>query len=394
MIKWFGAARATCRWLSAGVVALGLSACEPVSLGGLGGSGPSINTKNPVPVALLVPYGSGGTGESGLARSLENAARLAINDLDGVKIDLRVYGTAGSAQRAAQVAQQAIDEGAKIILGPVFGEAANAAGLTVASSGVNVLSFSNNTQIAGGNVFVLGNTFDNTARRLVSFAASQGKSRILTVHADTPTGAIGLSAIQKAISRSSASNAGTVGYQASQQGVISAVPEISRVALENQADAVFFTSDTLGGLPLLTQMLPENRINNQQFQFIGLTRWDIPGNTLALPGVQNGIFALPDPGLTAAFNTRYASAYGGQPHPIAGLAYDGIAAIGALVKSGNSGALTRAALTQSSGFRGVNGVFRLRGDGTNDRALAVARVTNRQVTIVSPAPSSFGFAGF
>lgn len=377
-----------------GAVALVLAACQPLSLGGLGGSGPSINTKDPVPVALLVPYGSGGAGESGLARSLENAARLAINDLDGVKIDLRVYGTAGNAQRAAQVATQAVNEGAKIILGPVFGEAANAAGLAVAGAGVNVLSFSNNTQIAGGNVFVLGNTYSNTANRLVSFAASQGNTRILTVHADNPTGNIGRDAILTAMSRSLATSAGTVGYEASQQGVISAVPSIAKAARDGNADAIFFTSDTLGGLPLLTQMLPENRISPQQFQFIGLTRWDIPSNTLDLPGVQNGLFALPDPGLSAAFVSRYASAYGDQPHPIAGLAYDGIAAIGALVRSGNSNALSRAALTQASGFRGVNGVFRLRSDGTNERALAVARVSNRAVTIVSPAPSSFGFAGF
>ena len=377
-----------------GAVALVLAACQPLSLGGLGGTGPSINTKDPVPVALLVPYGSGGAGESGLARSLENAARLAINDLDGVKIDLRVYGTAGNAQRAAQVATQAVNEGAKIILGPVFGEAANAASLAVAGAGVNVLSFSNNTQIAGGNVFVLGNTYSNTANRLVSFAASQGNTRILTVHADNPTGNIGRDAILNAMSRSLATSAGTVGYEASQQGVISAVPTIAKVARESNADAIFFTSDTLGGLPLLTQMLPENRISPQQFQFIGLTRWDIPSNTLDLPGVQNGLFALPDPGLSAAFVSRYASAYGEQPHPIAGLAYDGIAAIGALVRSGNSNALTRASLTQASGFRGVNGVFRLRSDGTNERALAVARVSNRAVTIVSPAPSSFGFAGF
>lgn len=378
-----------------GMLALVAAACQPINLGGFGGgSGPSINTKDPVPVALLVPYGSGGAGESGLARSLENAARLAIADLDGVKIDLRVYGTGGNAQQAANVATKAVNEGAKIILGPVFGEAANAAGLAVANSNVNVLSFSNNTQIAGGNVFVLGNTYDNTAARLVSFAASQGKRRILTIHADNPTGQIGRDAILKALGRSSATSVGVVGYQPSQTGVINSVPTISKLARENSADALFFTSDTLGGLPLLTQMLPENRISTSQFQYIGLTRWDIPANTLDLPGVQNGLFALPDPALTNAFASRYASAYGAQPHPIAGLAYDGIAAIGALVKSGNSGALGRSALTQNSGFRGVNGVFRLRGDGTNQRALAVARVANRSVTIVSPAPSSFGLAGF
>ena len=46
-----------------------------------------------------------------------------------------------------------------------------------------------------------------------------------------------------------------------------------------------------------------------------------------------------------------------------GLAYDGIAAIGALVKQGKSDALTSAALTQGAGFQGTGGVFRLLPNG-------------------------------
>ena len=58
-------------------------------------SGPRVNTSAPVPVALLVPGGSENAGDALLAQSLENAARLAMADLDGVTIDLRVYNTAG-----------------------------------------------------------------------------------------------------------------------------------------------------------------------------------------------------------------------------------------------------------------------------------------------------------
>ncbi len=390
----FNFARSAMRRLALVFVGLVVAACQPLNFN-LPGSGPTINTRDPVPVALLVPYGSGGAGEEGLARSLENAARLAIADLDGVTIDLRVYPTGGNSDRAAAAAVKAVNDGAKIILGPVFGDAANAAGLAVANGNVNVLAFSNNTRIAGGNVFVLGNTFENTASRLVSFGASQGNTRVLVVHPNTTVGEIGRDSVLSALSRSlSAASVGQVGYEASQQGVVSAVSAIADTARNNQADTIFFTSDTLGGLPLLTQMLPENRISPSEFQFMGLTRWDIPAGTLDLPGVQNGLFALPDPALAARFSQRYNAAYGSNPHPIAGLAYDGIAAIGALVASGNAGALTRSALTQSSGFRGVNGVFRLRSDGTNERALAVARIANRAVTIVSPAPTGFGLAGF
>ena len=366
-----------------------LSGCEPVAFGG----GPSIDTSKPVPVALLVPKSSAQPGDSVLAQGLENAARLAIADLGKVKIDLRVYDTAGDAETAAAAAKKAVGDGARIILGPVYAQAANAAGLAVLPSRVNLLAFSNNTKIAGGNVFVLGPTFDNTARRLVSFARRQGRDSILVVHSSDEAGTVGLEAIRKAIAASGASLAGTVSYDLSQESVIASVPKIRDMAAATGAQAIFLTSTTAGALPLYSQLLPEAGLTPDRIQFIGLTRWDIPAQTLELPGVQGGWFALPDPAKDQQFRARYQAAYGGAPHPIAGLAYDGIAAIGALVGAGKADALTGAALTQPAGFRGVGGIFRLRPDGTNERGLAVATIQNRQVVVIDPAPTSFAGSG-
>jgi hypothetical protein len=93
------------------------------------------------------------------------------------------------------------------------------------------------------------------------------------------------------------------------------------------------------------------------------------------------------------FRQKYSAAYGSDPHPLAGLAFDGIAAIGALVKTGKSTALTGASLTQGAGFRGASGIFRLRADGTNERGLAVATIRDKSVVILDPAPKAFGGAG-
>ena len=370
--------------------ALVLASCDV----GIGGGGPSIDTSAPVPVALLVPRGSAQPGDAILAVSLENAARLAIADLQGVKIDLRVYDTAGDAGTAATVASQAVDEGARIILGPVYAESANAAGLAVRNRNVNVLSFSNNPSIAGGNVFILGPTFENTAARMASYAARQGKRNTVVVYSTDLAGTAGRDAFQAAASRAGARIAGAVPFEQSQQSVIASVPRIRDAVNGNGADALFLTANTAGALPLLSQLLPEAGVSPTAVQFIGLTRWDIPPQTLELPGVQGGWFALPDPSKAAQFNARYTAAYGAAPHPIGGLAYDGIAAIGALVGAGKADALTGAALTQAAGFQGVGGIFRLLPDGTNQRGLAVATVQNRQVVVIDPAPTSFAGAGF
>jgi len=367
--------------------ALALAACEPLpATRGDGATGA------PVPVALILPAGSGNSGDEVLATSLRQAAELAIADLDGVAIDLRVYNAGSDPANAAAMARRAVDDGARIILGPVFAEAANAAGVAVAGSGVNILSFSNNTDIAGGNVFVLGPTFQNGANRLTAYAARAGKGRIMIVHDRTAAGDLGRRAIAAAAARNGATIAGTASYPFSQQGVIAASPGIAAQVRTAGADAVFFTADTAGALPLLAQLLPEAGVSPAATQFIGLTRWDIPSATLAMPGVQGGWFALPDPGLSAQFQSRFMAAYGTPPHPIAGLAYDGIAAIGALARRGSG--FSAAALTQGAGFAGVGGVFRLRADGTNERGLAVAQIQNAKVIVIDPAPRNFGGAGF
>lgn len=373
---------------------VGLSAFILVSCGATVPGGPRINTSAPVPVALLVPGGSEDSGDVLLAQSLENAARLAMSDLEGITIDLRVYNTAGQADVAANAAVQAANDGAKIIIGPVFAEAANAAGRAVAARGINVLAFSNNPAIAGGNVFVLGPTFFNSADRLVQYAVAQGRSSFHIVYANDPSEIAGRNAIGDAIALHGGLVAGTTSFELTQQGVVDAIPQIISDIELSGADTVFLTSGTSGALPFLAQLLPEAGLDPAETQYVGLQRWDIPASAMTLPGLQGGWFARPDPGLATLFSERYTTAYGSAPHPIAGLAYDGIAAIGALVSQGNSDALTGQALTQPAGFAGVNGVFRLLADGTNERGLTVSQILDGQVLVLDAAPRGFGQAGF
>tara|TARA_R100001086_G_scaffold93878_1_gene46632 strand:- start:1425 stop:2231 length:807 start_codon:yes stop_codon:yes gene_type:complete len=250
------------------LAALFLAACQPVSVATPGGGGTA--PSGPVPVALLVPHGSADAQEAQLARDLENAARLAVSDLAGVQIDLRVYGTAGQAQQAQQAALNAAADGARIIIGPLHAESANAVAVAMASRNINVLAFSNNPTIAGGNLFILGQTFQTTANRLADFASRQGKSRIMAVYSDNLAGQLGRAAIEQAVRDNGATLAGSVGYEFSQEGVIDAIPKIKSAAETNAADAIFLTANSAGALPLFSQMLPENGLGPDRVQYIGL----------------------------------------------------------------------------------------------------------------------------
>ncbi|MEM8822935.1 MAG: penicillin-binding protein activator, partial [Pseudomonadota bacterium] len=365
-----------------------LAACNVAAPTAVGGGGQGASGAGPTQVALLVPYGSARGSDAAVAQSLENAARLAAADLGGGAVALTVYPTQGTAAGASAAASQALAEGAQVILGPLYAENAAAAGVAASNSGVPVLSFSNNTSIAGGNVWVLGNTFENTARRVLQFAASQGRNRVLVTHGTNEAGQVAAAAVSAAASGTGAQITSTMGYELSQQGIVSAVPAIAEQARATGSNAVFLTGNTAGDLPVISQLLSDAGVGGEEFRYLGLTRWDIPADALALPGLQGGYFALPDPAPLQQFSSRYGGTYGTSPHPLAGLAYDGMAAIGAIANRGAT--VGRSTLTSNSGFAGTNGVFRLRGDGTIQRALAVAQIVNRQAQVVSPAPRSFG----
>ncbi len=372
---------------------LWLAACQPIVATGPVSDAQRVTPGAPVKVALLVPAGSSSQSDALLASNLENAARLAIADLGNVEIDMKVYPTAGDPARAARAATTAVAEGAQIILGPLYAEAANAAGVAVADQGVNVLAFSNNPTIAGGNVFILGPTCSSAATRLVQYGRANGIDRYVVAYGNDLQGVIGRDSIVNAVKSSGGAVAGTQAYELSQAGVQSAAPRVAETVRGTGATGVFTTAGVNADLPILANALNKAGVTPQQARMLGLTRWDAAPQALTLPGLQNGLFAVPDTARTRAFEQRYSSTYGAQPHPLAGLAYDGIAAIGALAATGRADALTRNALVTSQGFKGTSGIFRLLSNGTNQRGLAVATIRNNQVVILDPAPTSFRGAG-
>lgn len=384
-------------FLRAGLLLLAaavVSACDPSM--NLGANTRAVDPTAPVKVALLVPLNSGQSELDFLGNSLVNAARMARGDLSGVEIDLKVYPTAGNPATAAAAAQQAISEGAQVFVGPLFSTSAAAVAPVAASNGLSVLSFSNNTDVAGNNVYLLGVTFETVANRVVGHAVSQGKTSIAVVHSNDPAGNSGSTAAQNAIARLGGNFVGAWSYDLSPQGISESAPSIAKAVRAAGANAVVLTDDPGAGLTFLTPVLATGGLTNRNTQFLGLTRWNEPPAAATTLSMQNGVFAAPDPATVGQFETRYTGVYGTPPHQLAGLAYDGIAAVGAMVQAAQSsgtGALSTAQITDPAGFAGVNGVFRFLGNGRNERGLALLQLRDGAAVVIDGAPRGFGGAG-
>ncbi|MEN8709468.1 MAG: penicillin-binding protein activator [Paracoccaceae bacterium] len=350
-------------------------------------SAPSGAKMKEVKVAILTPQSD--EDSTGVANSLQMAATMAAEDVKGLSITLSPYDTGAQPEQAAAQARAAVNEGADIILGPLFGESANAAALAIAGSNVNVLSFSNNQTIAGNNLFILGSTFTDKAVRLMEHARANGIARPVLVYPDTLEGEFGRAAVQNAAMMLNTPLAGTVNFEFTQTGIVEAIPLIKDMVTQTGADGIILTARSTGALPLLSQMMYDQGITSQQVKFLGLSRWDIPAQTLTSSALQGGWFVLPDQSRAQTFQSRYAARFGEASHPIAGLAYDGIAAIAALANQGGPAPLSKARLSQSAGFVGVEGIFRFTPQGTNERGYSIGQVDNGRVIIVSPAPTQF-----
>jgi ABC-type branched-subunit amino acid transport system substrate-binding protein len=126
----------------------------------------------------------------------------------------------------------------------------------------------------------------------------------------------------------------------------------------------------------------------KRVQLIGTGPWD-DTRIFQNKAIENGWYPAPDAAGFRSFSQRYRARYGQDPVRTATLSYDAVALVAALVKTQGTQRFTEQVLTNSSGFAGIDGVFRFRADGTNERGLAVLRVAPGGGQVVSPAPKTF-----
>jgi len=387
----FNALRATAILAAAALV----TACAPQQ-GALSGDGVAVDVNQPVRVALLVPLGSGDMGRENIARSIVNGAELARSSLANASIDLAIYPTGGSTSGGATAAQQAVAEGAKIIIGPLFSTATSGAQPVADAAGLTILSMSNNTAVAGGNVYILGNTFENTADRLVRYGQSRGLSNYGVAYPNGLEGETARNAVAQAVRGRGANLVASQGYDLSVAGIQAAAPSIAASMRGNGAQAIILTDGPTGGLGFIAEGLRGGGLDTSSSLFLGMQRWNSSAEAMALPALQGGVFAAADPGLVAGFDGRYQNAYGSAPHELASLGFDAVAAVGAMIanaRADGGSPFSQASIAQSAGFAGASGPFRFNPNGTNQRTLAIIEVRDGTSAVIERAATGFGGVG-
>ena len=323
-------------------------------------------------------------GNAGVAaQSMKNAAEMALAEFQNPNIQLLIKDDAGSPQGAQQGAQQALDEGAEIILGPLFALSVPAAAQLARARGVSVIAFSTDSSVAGRGVYLLSFLPESDVNRIVDYAASTGKRSFAALLPENAYGNVVEAAFKQAVSRKGGRIVAFEKYGADRAGAARNVAQ----AL-GSADALFLADDG-DALVGVAEALTASGADLKRVQLLGTGLWDNP-RVFGSPALQGGLYAAPDPSGFRAFAGRYRTKYGQEPVRTATLAYDAVALVAALARTQGAQRFAPDVLTNPSGFAGIDGLFRFRADGTNERGLAVMRVGAGGSQPAAGSPKSFG----
>ncbi|NBX04146.1 MAG: hypothetical protein EBR02_08855 [Alphaproteobacteria bacterium] len=134
-------------------------------------------------VVLLVPL----SGESApIGNSMMDAAGLALYDTYSstpaenihTQIVLIPKDTGNTPIESARAAKEALEQGADLVIGPLFSQSVTAVAPIAKAHGVSMITFSNNKAVAGNGAYVFGFLPEQQVERMAEFAFLHNYPRV------------------------------------------------------------------------------------------------------------------------------------------------------------------------------------------------------------------------
>ena len=327
------------------------------------------------------------TGEQAkLGESLRNAALLAQFDSNNDHLILQFYDTKGTAEGAQEAFRKAKSENIQIILGPVFADEVKAIKDSAQWNNIPVIAFSSDPDVLGKGVYTMALSLAEQMERIVRFACEQGKTRLAILAPDSKAGDITYLAAKQTAENCGMTLAAESFYNPTyinfEPYVLKVLPpdlatrkdkkeEENETPIAEKLDFdTLLIADDGNRLKSIAALFALYDVTPDVVMFVGMSQWHDPSLTKegALIGSYFPSLARPD---YEAFATKYQEAYGKKPIRLASLSYDAVKLIAFL---GQDGQVTKDELTQPNGFRGTDGLFRFRTDGTSERLLGVSQI--------------------
>lgn len=373
-------------------------------------------------VGMLLPL-SGEASKYG--QGLKNAALMALDDVQNDNLILQFYDTQSTASGARVAVENAIAQNASLIIGPLMSTSVNAIKDETTYKDIPVIAFSTNESVLEPQVYTLGLLVDEQVNRIISYAASQKRSRFALLLPDNQTGIAIARAAVNAAQQNGASISKISFYPPNTSNFADPVKNLTdydirsnrlkriRSSLTAQANKGNMNAkralkrleriQALGDVDFDAVIIPESgsRLKSAfsmfgyydvyapKVKFLGTAIWentDLSKETMAA----GAWYPALSRSHSTYFANKYSEMFGEKPHSLYSLAYDAVALAASLSKKGNEN--LNGAITAPEGYIGINGVFRLFANGTNEHSLDIVEITENGDKVVSPAPRKFNTA--
>lgn len=352
----------------------------------IAGEAAPIEGAQPIKVAILLPLS--GQHES-LGQSMLQAAQLAMFDIGFDNFELVPKDTAGTPEGASSAAQSALQDGAKLILGPIFSNEVKAAQIVTQGADVNMIAFSTDWTLANDHTYLIGFLPFDQVDRVTSYAKNSGLNNIGVLSPADNYGDGVVSAYRAIAGNLGLGSSRITRFAANGTDLPAAIAQFS--ATNQPYNAVLMP---VGGAMArqLGSSLTTANMPAQSVRRLGTGLMDDP--VLATDQNLSGLwFAAPEPSARKKFERRFFETYSAPPQRIASLAYDATALAAVLARKGfkvnGRAAFGAPDITNPNGFAGVDGIFRFRTDGIVERGLAVLEFKGGRIVVIDKAPQTF-----
>ena len=186
----------------------------------------------PARVALLLPL-SGGTAESrAVAEAMERAAELAVFDSKNTDILLMPRDDGGTPEKAAAAAAKAIQDGAEIIIGPLFAQSVTAVAPIARAGKVPMVAFSSDRSVGGNGTYLLSFQPETEVNRIVSYAVKTGHASFSALIPKTAYGQKVEAAFRQSVTRSGARIAAVQPFDERPQAVVEPTKAVAQAGAD------------------------------------------------------------------------------------------------------------------------------------------------------------------
>lgn len=370
-------------------------------------------------VGVLLPL-SGEFAKQG--NGLKNATMMAMDDINDSGLVLQYYDTKGTPEGASIAIENALNQNAQLIIGPMLSSSVQAITPAVKGRDVPVIAFNSASEVLQNGIYTMGLLLDEQVERVIAYSVQKGRTRFGLLIPDNSTGI----AVARAAVKSAAKNGATITaiafYKPGTTDFTDLLKDMtqyaSRSAKLSQIKAQYKASAAAGNTEAIKKMKQLDKLDSYgdvgfdavlipdygatlksaiamfgyydvfspEVKFIGTSIWE--NTSLNKESTMRGSWY---PALSrqnsSYFANKYTELFGERPSSLYAFGYDAVALASAISRQGADN--LNAKITNPEGYLGLNGIFRFFDNGYNQHSLDIKEIRDSGNYIVDAAPRKF-----